>query len=49
MVASQPGVGGVFLRAADPGKLYAWYEEHLGIKRTEDGAYRLLQRGPTGR
>jgi glyoxylase I family protein len=28
------GVGGVFLRAADPEKLYAWYEEHLGIKST---------------
>ena len=29
------GVGGVFIRAADPDKLYAWYEKHLGIKRTE--------------
>jgi len=26
------GVGGVFLRSADPDKLYAWYEEHLGME-----------------
>jgi hypothetical protein len=26
------GVGGIFLRAHDPEKLHAWYEEHLGIK-----------------
>jgi predicted enzyme related to lactoylglutathione lyase len=25
------GIGGAFLRANDPQKLYAWYEEHLGI------------------
>jgi len=40
------GVGGVFLRAADPDKLYAWYEEHLGIKRTEDGAFAFFSEGP---
>ena len=40
------GVGGVFLRAADPEKLYAWYEEHLGIKRTEDGAFSFFSEGP---
>ena len=40
------GVGGVFLRAADPEKLYAWYEEHLGIKRTEDGAFAFFSEGP---
>ena len=33
------GLGGVFLRAADPDKLHAWYEEHFGIKRTEGGAF----------
>jgi hypothetical protein len=27
---------GVFLRAAGQEKLYACYEEHLGIERTED-------------
>ena len=37
---------GVFLRAADPDKLYAWYEEHLGIKRTEDGAFVFFSDGP---
>ena len=40
------GIGGVFLRAADPEKLYAWYEEHLGIKRTEDGAFAFFSEGP---
>jgi predicted enzyme related to lactoylglutathione lyase len=39
------GVGGVFLRAADPEKLYAWYEEHLGIKRTE-GGFVFFSEGP---
>jgi hypothetical protein len=45
-MARATGVGGVFLRAADPEKLYAWYEEHLGIKRTEDGAYAFFSEGP---
>jgi predicted enzyme related to lactoylglutathione lyase len=40
------GVGGVFLRAADPKKLSAWYEEHLGIKRTEDGGFIFFSEGP---
>ncbi len=40
------GVGGVFLRAADPEKLYAWYEEHLSIKRTDDGAFAFFSEGP---
>ena len=39
------GIGGVFLRAADPEKLYAWYEEHLGIKRTE-GGFMFFSEGP---
>jgi catechol 2,3-dioxygenase-like lactoylglutathione lyase family enzyme len=39
------GVGGVFLRVADPDKLYAWYEEHLGIKRTE-GGFVFFSEGP---
>jgi predicted enzyme related to lactoylglutathione lyase len=39
------GIGGVFLRAADPEKLYAWYEEHLGIKRTE-GGFVFFSEGP---
>ena len=40
------GVGGIFFRAADPEKLHAWYEEHLGIKRTEDGAFAFFSEGP---
>jgi hypothetical protein len=40
------GVGGVFLRSADPDKLYAWYEEHLGIKRTPDGAFAFFSEAP---
>jgi hypothetical protein len=25
------GIGGVFIKARDPKKLAAWYQEHLGI------------------
>ena len=32
------GLGGLFFKAADPEKLYAWYEKHLGIKRGPEGA-----------
>jgi predicted enzyme related to lactoylglutathione lyase len=45
-MARATGVGGVFLRATDPEKLHAWYEEHLGIKRTEDGAFAFFSEGP---
>ncbi len=45
-MARATGVGGIFLRAADPKKLHAWYEEHLGIKRTPDGAYVFFSEGP---
>jgi predicted enzyme related to lactoylglutathione lyase len=31
------GIGGVFLRADDPGKLSAWYREHLGFTVTAGG------------
>jgi predicted enzyme related to lactoylglutathione lyase len=30
------GVGGVFFKSEEPEKLYQWYEEHLGIKKTDD-------------
>ena len=40
------GVGGIFLRAADPEKLHAWYEEHPGVKRTPDGAFAFFSEGP---
>jgi predicted enzyme related to lactoylglutathione lyase len=31
-MARVTGVGGVFLKAKDPKALYAWYEQHLGMK-----------------
>jgi predicted enzyme related to lactoylglutathione lyase len=31
------GIGGVFLRADDPGRLSAWYREHLGFTVTAGG------------
>jgi predicted enzyme related to lactoylglutathione lyase len=40
------GVGGVFLRADNPDKLYAWYEEFLGVKRTDYGAFAFTSDGP---
>jgi len=27
------GLGGLFFKARNPQKLYAWYEKHLGLKR----------------
>ena len=27
------GLGGVFFKCADPERMYAWYETHLGMKR----------------
>lgn len=30
------GLGGVFIKAADPEAMYAWYEKHLGIARRDD-------------
>jgi predicted enzyme related to lactoylglutathione lyase len=30
-MASITGIGGIFLRAADPNALYQWYEQHLGL------------------
>lgn len=32
------GFGGVFLKAKDPEKLYAWYTSHFGIKRPDTSA-----------
>jgi predicted enzyme related to lactoylglutathione lyase len=32
------GIGGVFLKARDPERLYQWYEKHLGIKREPHGS-----------
>ena len=38
-MARVTGIGGVFLRAADPEALRAWYEEHLGIALLEWGGH----------
>jgi catechol 2,3-dioxygenase-like lactoylglutathione lyase family enzyme len=32
------GIGGIFFKAEDPQKMYAWYEKHLGMKRVPDGS-----------
>ena len=32
------GIGGVFIRSADPEALYRWYERHLGLRRDGDTA-----------
>lgn len=32
------GFGGLFFKAADPKKMYEWYEKHLGLQRTPDGS-----------
>ena len=31
------GIGGIFLRSADPAALAAWYRDHLGIAATQSG------------
>lgn len=31
------GIGGLFIRSADPARLSAWYRDHLGIAATESG------------
>ena len=38
-MASITGFGGIFLRANDPKALYQWYERHLGLVKSEGGAY----------
>lgn len=37
-MASIAGFGGAFLRAKDPEALYKWYEQHLGLVRS-DGSF----------
>ena len=39
------GLGGVFFKARDPEKLYAWYEAHLGIRRDDTSAATFLCAG----
>src|SRR6266550_2308704 len=31
------GIGGTFLKASDPERLYAWYEANLGLQRGPGG------------
>ena len=31
------GIGGVFFKAKDPERLYAWYEKHFGLTREPNG------------
>jgi len=40
------GLGGLFFKAADPEKMYAWYEKHLGLKRGAEGAVIFSWRNP---
>ena len=37
-MARVTGVGGVFLRSADPKALGAWYAKHLGVEFGDYGA-----------
>jgi len=32
------GIGGVFFKARDPGKLMSWYTTHLGVKPESEGS-----------
>jgi predicted enzyme related to lactoylglutathione lyase len=36
------GIGGIFIKAENPGKLYEWYEKHLGIIREPHGHGAML-------
>jgi predicted enzyme related to lactoylglutathione lyase len=42
------GLGGAFLKAKDPNSLYAWYEQHLGIRRAEHGSFVFPRSEVTG-
>jgi predicted enzyme related to lactoylglutathione lyase len=39
------GLGGIFFKARDPEKLYAWYEQHLGIKRNDPSSAMFFNKG----
>jgi len=38
-MGSVTGFGGIFLRANDPKALYQWYEQHLGLVKSEGGSF----------
>ncbi|MDG0817590.1 VOC family protein [Bdellovibrio svalbardensis] len=33
------GVGGIFIKAKNPEKLYTWYEKNLGLQRDDKGGF----------
>ena len=37
------GIGGIFFKADHPDTLYAWYEKHLGLKRSEEAQAVLFE------
>jgi predicted enzyme related to lactoylglutathione lyase len=39
------GIGGVFFRARDPGRLRSWYAEHLGIDMEDFGTVFTAKEG----
>jgi predicted enzyme related to lactoylglutathione lyase len=41
------GIGGYFLRAADPAALSAWYRECLGLDTDANGLWNDQEAGPT--
>ncbi len=36
------GIGGIFIKAEHPGRLYEWYEKHLGIVSGPNGQGAML-------
>ena len=38
-MARVTGLGGVFFKSNDPKRLYAWYEQHLGLKQEAGGVF----------
>src|SRR5262249_29870770 len=42
------GVGGIFFKAKDPAKLKAWYRDHLGLPRDEQGETMFPTQGDPG-
>jgi len=45
------GIGGVFFKSRNPAEVLAWYEKHLGMKRTWEGGvvFEWQQAGRPGR
>ncbi|MGH3152516.1 MAG: VOC family protein [Streptosporangiaceae bacterium] len=41
------GIGGYFMRAADPAALGAWYRDCLGLDADENGLWSSPEAGPT--